>query len=452
MCAAAHGRPRRGRRRCETGNPNDEQGNQPEEQPEEQLGERQANQHSVRRRRWFVGGMAVTVLVVAASVLALVNYGAPRGPFSIFGNVGSGPSGTTTISMGHYVIAKHFVLERFILPALPQLPTPPPSAPTPTPCAGASPAATSSAAAATATGSAETPCVPCGTYAGTNPSQAEIIAALQGAASQYQLPVNLLLAVAWQESQWHEDITSCDGGIGLMQVQYYTFPWLNALDVPQCGISPTQYNSPSTSVEDNAFLGAKYLKWLECLYAYNGPGGGSPSAPADGGSAFLYQQVGLAYPDTQTLQGVPITAECPQATPTPAASATAVPSVTPSSPTSPPSPTVSTSPTAASSPTPTFTPGSCGLCQTLYQDNGNGPTATLFQDLPSTTNDPWSCPMDPTKGVGDYELLDLVLSAYNAGPNSISNCSCIPNLDYVGTAEYWITQFRNGALPPTATP
>jgi hypothetical protein len=268
--------------------------------------------------------------------------------------------------------------------------------------------------------------------AGTNPSQTEIVAALDAAAAQYQLPVNLLYAVAWQESHWHEDVTSCDGGLGLMQVQYYTVPWLNALSLPACGLGPTQYDAPSSSVEDNAFLGAKFLKWLQCLYAYNGPGGGSPSTPANGGSAYYYAQAGLAYPDTQTLLGTPIISVCPEAAPaTPTAS-------------------LAPSPTPSLSPTPTATPGGCSLCLTLYENNGNGPEVTTYQDLPSLTSDPWSCPIDPTKGVGDYELLDLVLSAYNAGPGSVSSCACIPNLDYVGTVEYWVTEFSIGALPSSS--
>jgi hypothetical protein len=128
-----------------------------------------------------------------------------------------------------------------------------------------------------------------------------------------------------------------------MQVQYYTVPWLNALSLPVCGLEPTQYAAPSTSVEDNAFLGAKYLKWLQCLYAYNGPGGGSPSAPANGGSAYYYAQAGLAYPETQTLHGTPISTACPQPAP-----ATPIPSLT-----------------AGTTPSSTGTLGGCSLCLTL---------------------------------------------------------------------------------------
>ena len=64
--------------------------------------------------------------------------------------------------------------------------------------------------------------MPCPYYSGNNPSQSAIRAALNSAADAYHLPRNLLLAVAWQESRWHEDVLSGDGGIGLMQLQYYT--------------------------------------------------------------------------------------------------------------------------------------------------------------------------------------------------------------------------------------
>jgi hypothetical protein len=238
------------------------------------------------------------------------------------------------------------------------------------------------------------------------------------------LPARLLYAVAWQESNWHEDVVSCDGGVGLMQVQYYTYPWLNNLSQSGCDVSiaPTSYDDPYNSVQDNAFLGAKYLAWLKCLYAYNGPGGGSIISPASGSTETDYFTAGnpdLAYPDVATLDGQQLGPCAP-----PAGSGTPTPS-----------------------PTPVY--GTCSLCLSLYDDNSNGPTSTLYQDLADRggIDGHWSCPFDPTKGIGDYELLDLVLSAYNAGPGTISQCGCIPNLSYVGSAEYWVTLFADGQLP-----
>jgi hypothetical protein len=322
----------------------------------------------------------------------------------------------------------------------PSFPTPPPQpsvTPCPLPTVTPTPAPSITATATPSANPTSTPttspatCTPCGQYSGNNPSQATIQAALDAAAAKYGLPPRLVYAVAWQESNWHEDIESCDGGVGLMQVQYYTYPWLNQLNQAGCDvpITPTSYNDPYNSVQDNAYLGAKYLAWLKCLYAYNSPGGGTSFAPADGSTENDYYTAGnpdLAYPDTSTLNGQNLGPCAP------------TPSTT--------SPTPSTA-TPAPSPTPVY--GTCSLCLSLYNDNSNGPTATLYQDMADSNgvNGDWSCPFDPTKGITDYELLDLVLSAYNAGPGAISQCGCIPNLNYVGNAEYWVTLFAEGHLP-----
>ena len=147
-------------------------------------------------------------------------------------------------------------------PPPPPVPTAPPSPtatscptatalPIPTPTNTAIPSPTNTTT-ATATGtSGQTAfftgdCQQCPYYSGDNPSQSEISSALYAAADLYHLPRNLLLAVAWQESKWHEDVTSCDGGIGLMQIQYYTYPWLNSQSVPECGLAATNYD-PTTS-------------------------------------------------------------------------------------------------------------------------------------------------------------------------------------------------------------
>ncbi|HEX3270759.1 MAG TPA: transglycosylase SLT domain-containing protein, partial [Ktedonobacterales bacterium] len=128
-----------------------------------------------------------------------------------------------------------------VAPKPPPIPTKPPQ-PTATTAPAGSPTATA------------TPCGP-NAYLGNNPSQAQIRAALQSAASAYGLPVNLLYAVAWQESKWHQDVYSCDGGIGLMQIQYYTAPWLNQQSVSVCGLGATNYDAQT--LQGNANLGAK---------------------------------------------------------------------------------------------------------------------------------------------------------------------------------------------------
>jgi hypothetical protein len=260
-------------------------------------------------------------------------------------------------------------------------------------------------------------CTPCGTYAGNNPSQAAIQAALDAAAQKYGLPNHLLYAVAWQESRWHEDVESCDGGVGLMQIQYYYQDYFNSLSVSACGVSVTSDNI--YTLAGNADLGAKYLRYLECYFAYNMQAGGTLSAPGTNSSGYYYRQAGLAFPDTQTLSGKAL-ADC----------------------------------VAPGPGTPTPTLGTCSLCHTLYSNNTNGPTTTLYQDL----NDPagggqiWSCPYNPANGITYYELLDLTLSAYNEGATAVNNelaAGQAPhNLNsYVGPVESIVTAFAQGALP-----
>src|SRR5262249_52759605 len=160
-------------------------------------------------------------------------------------------------------------------PAVPPAPPPPPAPPCPPPTPPPAPTATDTPV-PTATNTPATvlriggsieamaaACQSCPYYKGNNPSQSAILSALNTAADAYGLPHNLLLAVAWQESRWHEDVTSCDGGIGLMQIQYYTYPWLNGQSVSACGLSSTSYD-PYT-LRGNAYLGARFLKWLSCF-------------------------------------------------------------------------------------------------------------------------------------------------------------------------------------------
>lgn len=220
-------------------------------------------------------------------------------------------------------------------------------------------------------------CTPCGVDAGNNPSQTSIRAALDAAADRYGLPHNLVYGFAWEESQWHQDVGACDGGVGLMQIQYYYADYFNHSDVLNgsgCGISDSSYDI--YTLDGNADLGAKVIKYLSCYYRRVAAG--------------KYSAAGKAFPDT------------------------------------------------SSSPS---------LCAQLYNDNTNGPTTTLYQDLSSAVTDGWSCPLDPTQGLTSAEVLDYSISAYNAGQTAIYSCGCIPNLGYVGAVEYWTTEFQQGTLP-----
>ncbi|HEX8997168.1 MAG TPA: transglycosylase SLT domain-containing protein [Ktedonobacterales bacterium] len=260
---------------------------------------------------------------------------------------------------------------------------------TPTPTATATTAATATATATVGISAEPTPtCQPCPVYLGNNPDQSVISQALATAATKYGLPVNLVKSVAWQESRWHADVLSCDGGIGLMQIQYYTYPWLNSVSEPICGLTET--NDDPYTVDGNADLGAKYLKWLSCFYSYWGDNGGaSLASPGAYTIAWYYQQAGLQYPDTRNADS---------------------------------------------------TTNSSSLCAAVYQD----PNHLEYADLPSTTADVWSCPYSAT--AGDNTLLDMTLSAYNEGAGYTDQYG-IQNRWYVDGVEGWIPQFAGGTLP-----
>ncbi len=278
-------------------------------------------------------------------------------------------------------------------------PAPPTAVPTDTPTVAATVAPTASSvaspSAATHTGVVTNTlagCTPCGVNAGNNPSRAAITAALDTAADTYHLPRNLVYSVAWQESKWHQDVEACDGGVGLMQIQFYLADYFNGLPYQSCGLAATSYDIHT--LEGNALLGAKVLRFLYCYYSYGASYGGLPGSPAAGSSQRYYWDAGLNYPDLTRRDA-------------------------------------------------NNTPNPNGLCAQVY----NGVASAVYAGIPSTTADPWSCPYS-AQTTNDSTLLDIVLSAYNAGQGAIFNCSCIPNPGYVGSVESFIPQFASGALPP----
>ena len=313
------------------------------------------------------------------------------------------PTATHTRSPGQPPVVVH-------APPPPPVPTAPPNptsnfcptpTPLPSPTATVTPTATAApTATATATGApaamarlALAPqCQTCPYYAGNNPSQSQIRAALITAAATYHLPQNLLFAVAWQESRWHEDVTSCDGGIGLMQVQYYTYPWLNQQAIPACGLSATGYDP--YNLQGNADLGAKYLAYLSCYYSYWGDEGNNSTSVSVGNpqpytEAWYYQQAHVPYPDA----------------------------------------------------------GASGMCAAVYGANAEYP------DLPSAlASSVWDCPYNATasqpactQNGSQPMLLEMTLSAYNEGPGNTNNG--ISNCWYVAGVVSKIVQFSSGALP-----
>jgi hypothetical protein len=102
----------------------------------------------------------------------------------------------------------------------------------------------------------------CPSYVGEQASWGQVKQALTEAAGRtywptsapsIKVPLNMVKAVAWQESGWQSNIIACDGGIGLMQVMPDTAEYVNWRFGKSYDINDYQ---------DNALLGANYLAWL----------------------------------------------------------------------------------------------------------------------------------------------------------------------------------------------
>lgn len=100
---------------------------------------------------------------------------------------------------------------------------------------------------------------PCPYHEGTDASRSTVKSALVAAANTHfwssadiTVPVNLMKAVAWQESGWQSTIIACDGGIGTMQIMPDTEDWMNQ----RFG---TSYDAHTLT--GNTKIGAAYLEW-----------------------------------------------------------------------------------------------------------------------------------------------------------------------------------------------
>jgi hypothetical protein len=95
------------------------------------------------------------------------------------------------------------------------------------------------------------------THGGSDPLEwsnpGEVRAMLINAADRHRLPRNLVLAIAWRESTWTQHVISWDGGVGTMQLMWYTTAWLN-------GYLGSHYNPDR--LYDNIELGVSYLAIL----------------------------------------------------------------------------------------------------------------------------------------------------------------------------------------------
>ncbi|HEV2456918.1 MAG TPA: transglycosylase SLT domain-containing protein [Ktedonobacterales bacterium] len=234
-------------------------------------------------------------------------------------------------------------------------------------------------------GASQTGCVHCPyTYSQTQYSRAQVQAALDAAANQYQLPQALVYAIAWGESNWHSGFMTCNYDLGVMQLKQGYLASFDNLQEPAAwcpGIARTLYD-PIGSMQENVMLGAKWLAWLRCYYGWMAAGGGSQTAPDNDTLAWYYRQAGKSLPDTS----------------------------------------------AAAS-----------LCASTAQD----PTKPWFKDLGAEATDLWSCPFSAQ--AGDRTFLDIVIAGYNGGPQAMSGT--IPNDGYVSYIEGIMAQFAQGQLP-----
>jgi len=103
---------------------------------------------------------------------------------------------------------------------------------------------------------------PCPYHEGTDAPRSEVKEALVAAAktrfwssADITVPVNLMKAVAWQESGWQSTIIACDGGVGTMQIMPATADWMNQ----RFGIDPPY---DEHTLRGNTMIGAAYLEWL----------------------------------------------------------------------------------------------------------------------------------------------------------------------------------------------
>lgn len=187
-----------------------------------------------------------------------------------------------------------------------------------------------------------------------------------------------------------------------MQIQSYLVNDFNhasyIINTP-CNLHDTSYDAKV--MQDNAYLGAKFLKYLSCYYGfYAGTSGATLSNPGPASVDYYYHKAQLQYPDTLKADG-------------------------------------------------TTNPNS--YCVSVYNASPENPA------LPSTTKDTWSCPYDPydypasspnpgALHTPDNTLLDVTVSAYNEGTGTLYSCG-ICNPGYVKSVEGYIPQFKAGTLP-----
>lgn len=90
---------------------------------------------------------------------------------------------------------------------------------------------------------------------GAMPDRQALIPIFERWSEANNLPVDLVMAVAWQESGWNSDAVSFKGAVGVGQIMPATGRWVAADLIGRPDLD-------TTIAEDNIRISARYLRWL----------------------------------------------------------------------------------------------------------------------------------------------------------------------------------------------
>jgi len=89
----------------------------------------------------------------------------------------------------------------------------------------------------------------------TNSERAALVEIFEGWAYEYDVPVDLLMAISYQESGWQAEVRSHKGAIGVGQLMPDTASWVASHLLKTPDLDP---NNP----QDNIQMSARFLAWL----------------------------------------------------------------------------------------------------------------------------------------------------------------------------------------------
>lgn len=89
----------------------------------------------------------------------------------------------------------------------------------------------------------------------SRPERVALIPYFEKWAAANDLPVDLLMAIAWQESGWNNEAVSHKGAVGIGQIMPDTGVWVATDLIAQPQLDPT-------NPEDNIRISARFLRWL----------------------------------------------------------------------------------------------------------------------------------------------------------------------------------------------